>query len=1035
MMQQPTPAPSEYRSSPPPFPAVSQTQPVAVAEDHQIEYPSPPQNIGSAPFYVLSSLFDKLQIERKPDKRRKLLDSWFNHWREEKGFDLYPVLRLILPQKDRERSVYGLKEKNLAKIYIKLIPLNRQDPDSIRLLNWKRPSERFASSGDFPNVLYEVISKRSSVIQGSLSIDELNDTLDLLSEHMGKSDIQAKIMQKVYNRTTPEEQRWIVRIILKDMIISVKETTVFSVFHPDAQALFNTCSDLKKIAWELWDPKRRLNEQDKSVQLFHAFAPMLCKRTMGNVEESVKEMQGGKFIIEEKLDGERMQLHKRGNEYFYCSRKGKDYTYLYGKHVGSGSLTPFIDDAFDLRVDEIILDGEMLVWDPVSERNLPFGRLKTAALDKSKAEFNPRPCFKVFDLLYLNGMSLSRRSLKVRKKNLKSCISPIKGRIELATEFEGKTAQDVRSRMEEIIAQKGEGLVIKHPDSEYVLNGRNKDWIKVKPEYMDSMGETVDVLIVAGNYGTGRRSGGVSTLICAVREDRRQEETDDDDPKYSTFVRIGTGFSYADYIWMRQKPWKTWDPKNPPSFLLTSKRGQDDKGDMYLEPEDSFIVKVKAAEINASDQYHLGYTMRFPRAIAIRDDLGIADCMTASAVFEQMRSIRKRREEKQDGKAKKRRKIAAAPTVLPQYQSLSMEAVQVESNLFNGRKFMVASDPKSQTGDTDKAELQKLIKAYGGKCLQVANPKKPEGTMVVYDGNSTPYDIKLIMQRGVFDIVKPTWIKACVAKGEILPLRKKYFFHATESSQTEPDYDADIDDDDKEGSETEQSETEDKDVDLPTPAPAATRVSKEPDTSQIDPSLADWFQIDKKDAEPAQAVPDDDSETEPESDNMDTQDIEADPVDAGDDDWYQFQTAEDGTRSQSRLESQTQPETQEAVTMGESDTAMEYDQDLIFRHLCFYLDTPANARKNGMSVNNKDEDAIEKSFKEIAETLTTRGGKLVDLDDPKLTHIVFDDRDTTRRIELSKRTSTPKRRQLVLGDFVRACVEEDTLLDEDGFAP
>lgn len=45
------------------------------------------------------------------------------------------------------------------------------------------------------------------------------------------------------------------------MIISVKETTVFSVFHPDAQDLFNTCSDLKKVAWELWDPSRRLNAE------------------------------------------------------------------------------------------------------------------------------------------------------------------------------------------------------------------------------------------------------------------------------------------------------------------------------------------------------------------------------------------------------------------------------------------------------------------------------------------------------------------------------------------------------------------------------------------------------------------------------------------------------------------------------------------------------------------------------------------------------------------------------------------------------
>jgi DNA ligase-4 len=92
--------------------------------------------------------------------------------------------------------------------------------------------------------------------------------------------VQSKILQRVYNRATAEEQRWIVRIILKgpllplntftgilnfcsfvDLVISVKETTVFSVFHPDAQDLFNTCSDLKKVAWELWDPSRRLNDE------------------------------------------------------------------------------------------------------------------------------------------------------------------------------------------------------------------------------------------------------------------------------------------------------------------------------------------------------------------------------------------------------------------------------------------------------------------------------------------------------------------------------------------------------------------------------------------------------------------------------------------------------------------------------------------------------------------------------------------------------------------------------------------------------
>ena len=60
--------------------------------------------------------------------------------------------------------------------------------------------------------------------------------------------------------------------------------------------------------------------------------------------------------------------------------------------------------------------------------------------------------------------------------------------------------------------------------------------------------------------------------------------------RYSTFVRIGSGLSFADYVWVRDKPWKTWDPKHPPEFLLTAKRSHEDKGDIYLEPEESVAI-------------------------------------------------------------------------------------------------------------------------------------------------------------------------------------------------------------------------------------------------------------------------------------------------------------------------------------------------------------------------------------------------------------------------------------------------------------
>lgn len=88
------------------------------------------------------------------------------------------------------------------------------------------------TSGDFPLVLYEVINKRSSIIESSITIEEVNYILDEIAQNMGKSyvllttliaemtkyfkrEIQFKFFRRLYNDTTPEEQRWIARIILK----------------------------------------------------------------------------------------------------------------------------------------------------------------------------------------------------------------------------------------------------------------------------------------------------------------------------------------------------------------------------------------------------------------------------------------------------------------------------------------------------------------------------------------------------------------------------------------------------------------------------------------------------------------------------------------------------------------------------------------------------------------------------------------------------------------------------------------------------
>ena len=121
--------------------------------------------------------------------------------------------------------------------------------------------------------------------------------------------------------------------------------------------------------------------RDQEIRLFAAFKPMLAAREP--LVDIPNSMGTGAFVMELKLDGERIQLHAQDGVFRYFSRKGKDYTYLYGATAHEGSLSPFIAlDCFADHVSSCILDGEMLAYDPPTDTFAPFTTLKSAALDR-----------------------------------------------------------------------------------------------------------------------------------------------------------------------------------------------------------------------------------------------------------------------------------------------------------------------------------------------------------------------------------------------------------------------------------------------------------------------------------------------------------------------------------------------------------------------------------------------------------------------------------------------------------------------------
>lgn len=276
------------------------------------------------------------------------------------------------------------------------------------------------------------------------------------------------------------------------------------------------------------------------MKLMQCFQPQLAQFQMRSLQKMVDNMQpregDDEFWIEEKLDGERMQMHMEkdsntpgGYRFEWWSRKAKDYTYLYGNGFedDNAALTRHIKDAFHENAENLILDGEMITWDPESDLIVPFGTLKTAALSEMRNPYagnGPRPLFRVFDILYLNGKSLTDFELRDRKKALSATITDVRRRIEIHQYEAARSADAIEPLLRKVVAEASEGLVLKNPRSAYRLNSRNEDWMKVKPEYMDGYGESLDCVIIGGYYGSGHRGGRLSTFLCGLRIDQNRVE-------------------------------------------------------------------------------------------------------------------------------------------------------------------------------------------------------------------------------------------------------------------------------------------------------------------------------------------------------------------------------------------------------------------------------------------------------------------------------------------------------------------------------
>ncbi|KAK4997840.1 DNA ligase (ATP) [Elasticomyces elasticus] len=753
------------------------------------------------------------------EARRAIIERFISRWRKEVGDDIYPAFRLILPEKDRDRAMYGLKEKTIGKLLVRILKIDKHSEDGYNLLNWKLPSQKIASasSGDFAGRCFEVLSKRPMrTTPGDLTVGEVNEMLDRLSVAQ-REENQVLIIEELYKRMNAEEMLWLIRIILRQMHIGATERTIFDIWHPDAENLFNVSSSLRRVCWELYDLTIRLEGEDRGISLMQCFQPQLAAFQMHSMERMLARMsltaEDPVFWIEEKLDGERMQLHMAedstipgGRRFCFWSRKAKDYIYLYGSGFqdSNAALTRHISTAFNAGVRNIILDGEMITWDPDQDAIVPFGTLKTAALSESRNPYqtaSQRPLYRVFDCLYLNDCVLTNYTLRDRRNALEASINSVHRRLEVHTFTEATNVEEIEDHLRRVIAESSEGLVLKNPRSPYRLNQRNDDWMKVKPEYMTEFGEALDCLVIGGYYGSGNRGGRLSSFLCGLKVDPNPSQLSQgvNPMKCFSFFKVGGGFAAADYAEIRHRTdgkWHDWDAKKPPTHLIELGGGdrQYEKPDVWIRPDESVVLEVKAASVTSSDQFRMNLTLRFPRFKRLRTDKDWKSALSIQefiAIKDEAEKEVKEKQFKVDDARKKRstkkRKREVVPAGTEQALRTVFPTPEKATEAFEGLNFYIMTEAQKPI-KKNKQELEAIVKAYGGHIVQsdqaardvvcVADKSKLQSIEPMIP-SSVPWSNVLIapildlvkvaslVKRGERNVIRPSWILDCIAQNEV----------------------------------------------------------------------------------------------------------------------------------------------------------------------------------------------------------------------------------------------------------------------------
>ncbi|MEN3047177.1 MAG: ATP-dependent DNA ligase [Candidatus Caldarchaeales archaeon] len=428
-----------------------------------------------------------------------------------------------------------------------------------------------------------------------LTVSEVWSTLEGLRAHAGPGSREKKVraLSALFSRCDELEREWLLRVLSGEMRHGVSHGLMLEVASRLSSVDLEGVTVADMLLGDVGELVRRaLSGTLREVRLepMRPVRPMLAE--MAYDPSEVLAAHGGRTLVEPKMDGVRVQVHRRSGEVRVFTRRLKDVTHALPEVVEAVSRSA--------RWDEFILDGEVVAIDEKGSP-LPFQEtMRRVGRERDVEEVAPLVPVRlwVFDVIFAEGRPTITWPLSERRRALESAVEP-----ELLTPARVCTTKaEVEEALEEALKRGHEGVIAKDPESRYFPGRRGARWLKLKPS------ETLDAVIVAAEWGHGRRTGWLSNYHLAVRDDSRGG--------YAVVGKTFKGLTDEEFEWMTRRLFELRTAEHP----------------WGVEVRPELVVEVAFAEVQRSPRYEAGYALRFARVVRVRDDKGPEDASTLSDV-------------------------------------------------------------------------------------------------------------------------------------------------------------------------------------------------------------------------------------------------------------------------------------------------------------------------------------------------------------------------------------------------------------------